>query len=580
MSTFWKAAACSFLALGLAATFASAQTGAAASTASRILEPIDDTKIVRLAGNTHPMAQPKSDLGLVDRSLPMDRVVLVLKRSPQQEAALEKFMAQQYNQNSPNYHHWLHAQEFGELYGPADSDISMITGWLQKFGLHVDNVSKGRTTMEFSGTAAQIEQAFHTEMHRYRGNGVEHIANSQDPAIPQALAPVVTGIASLNNFFPKPLYVLGKSVKRDKKTGKITPLEEPSSVPQLTWTNGGPAHEDITPFDFATIYNLLPTWNAGTTGKGVTIAISAGSDVDLTDVSTFRSVFGLPANPLTVIHNGTDPGLVNGYQQENTLDVEWSGATAPGATIDLVVSGDTQTTLGLQLSDQYIVDNEVAPIMSASYGQCELALGSAGNSAFNAIWQQGAAEGISIFESSGDQGSTGCDSSHATPPDAAVNGLQVNGMASSPYVTAVGGTDFTWQASPLSTYWNATNNADGATAKGYIPEMPWNSTCASLFLVQAFGTGTPEAFCNDILAGTLSPDPIDLVTITAGSGGKSACTTPSGSTPSTCAGGYAKPSWQTGTGVPADGKRDLPDVSLFASGGYPDGLNGSAYLVC
>ena len=565
---------------------ASLSSWAQVARVAQIVQPIDETKLVRLAGNTHPAARPPFDLGLVDPAMPMERMLLVLKRSPQQEAALDQFIAEQYNPKSPNFHHWLHAQEFGEKYGPADTDIVQVTGWLQKWGFRVDSVNKGRTIVEFSGTAAQVQQAFHTQIHRYRVKGaeVEHIANDRDPQIPQALAPVITGVASLHDFFPKPQFRMGKLVKRDRKTGKITPLDAAASslhgmAPQYTFTNEyGDTAEDVTPFDFATIYNELPLWKAGTNGSGVPLAISACSDIDLTDDANFRSTFGLPAKAPVVTHNGADPGLVSGCQEENTLDVEWSGATAPGATIDMVVSGSTATTFGGELSDAYIIDNEIAPIMSASYGECELDLGTAGNAAQNSIWQQGATEGISIFESAGDQGSTGCESQDAAPPNAATTGLQVNGSASSPYVTAVGGTDFAWQIYNPDPYWSATNTADGASATGYIPEIPWNSTCASLFLATYLNGGpyTPEELCNDATGFDLP----DLIVISAGSGGKSACTTPSGTTPASCAGGYAKPSWQAGTGVPADGKRDLPDVSLFASAGYPDGINGSAYLFC
>jgi Pro-kumamolisin, activation domain/Abnormal spindle-like microcephaly-assoc'd, ASPM-SPD-2-Hydin len=575
METF-RAVVCSLLsvlAIGIGALSAAGLTGKPAANTS------EEPKLVRLSGNTHPMALPKYDLGLVERALPMERMLLVLKRSPQQEAALEKFMAQQYNPKSPNFHHWLHAKEFGEKYGPSDSDIATVTGWLQQQGFRVDNVSNGRVTIEFSGTATQVEQAFHLEMHRYLVKGVEHIANDRDPQIPEALASVVTGVASLHNFFPKPQVVMGHKVRRDKKSGQTVLADGSAPVSQFNGTDGnGIRREDITPFDFATIYNLLPLWNAGITGSGVTIAISAGGDVNLNDVKNFRSIFGLPANPITVVHNGADPGM-NGYQEENTLDVEWSGAAAPGAQIVMVVTADTKTTGGFELSDSYIVDNEVAPIMSASYGTCELNLGSAGNSAFNAIWQQGAAEGISIFESSGDQGSTGCENSDQAGPNAAQTGLEVNGMASSPFVTAVGGTDFLWQNSP-TTYWNPTNSSNGSNALGYIPEIPWNSTCASLYLVSISVDPTPEAFCNDVLQGINYSGLDGLVVITGGSGGVSACTTPTGSTPTSCAGGYAKPSWQAGTGVPKDGKRDVPDVSLFASAGYQDVVSGSAYLIC
>jgi len=580
----WKAVVCSFLTIGIGGlNLAQAQpSNTNGATPSRIIQSVDETQLVQLTGNTHPLALPKFDQGPASPAMSMDRMLLLLKHSPEQEAALSAFMAEQYNPKSPNFHHWLHAKEFGEKYGPSDADIAMVTGWLQQSGFSVGNVNNGHTFIEFSGTAAQVQQAFHTEIHRYLVNGAQHTANDRDPQIPAALAPVVAGIASLHNFFPTPQSVLGTFVKKDKKTGMLTAVHSASGgpAPQLTYINGaGQTREDITPFDFATIYNELPLWNAGTTGAGIKIAISAISDITLSDVATFRSSFGLPKNVPVIIHNGPDPGL-NGGQVENTLDVEWSGATAPAATVVAVVSASTATTGGDELSDLYIIDNEVAPIMSASYGECELNLGKTGNAAINAIWQQGAAEGISEFESSGDQGSTGCDSSEAAAPNAATRGLQVNGIASSPYITAVGGTDFTWQTSPIATYWNTSNSAKGVSAKGYIPEKPWNSTCADTYLASLSIDPTTEAFCNDVLHGTNYPGKGGLVIITGGSGGVSACTEPTGTTPATCKGGYAKPTWQAGTGVPKDGLRDLPDVSLFASDGYPDGIDGSAYLIC
>lgn len=577
-----KVALACVLALGISGqNFAKAQASEhAAETPSRIVQSIDDAKLVRLTGNTHPLARPENDIGRVDPDLSMEHMLLVLQRSPEQDAALDRFMAEQYNPESGNFHHWLTAQEFGLKYGPSDADLAKVTAWLQVWGFSVEKVGKGRTFIEFSGTATQVEQAFHVEMHRYLVDGVEHIANDRDPQIPEALAPVITGIASLQNFFPKPLSVLGDVVKRNKKTGQVTVLDSALSgaAPQFVFTDSsGVVHEDVTPFDFAAIYNIRPLWDAGITGKGVTIAISAESDVKLSDVATFRSTFGLPANPVKVIHNGADPGYA-GYpnQTENTLDVEWAGATAPDATIVLVVSGAGTTTPAPERSDLYIVEEGVAPIMSASYGECELRLGSAGNSMHNKIWQQGAAEGISIFESAGDQGSMSCDAG-AVPPAAGEYGLQVNGLASSPFVTAVGGTDLDWQGN-RATYWNASNNGLGANAKGYIPEIPWNPTCASTFLVSLLGYPSGEAFCNAIWPDL--PDLYPFVTVAGGSGGVSACTTPTGTTPASCAGGYAKPAWQTGTGVPNDGKRDLPDISLFASGGYSDIIPGSAYLIC
>jgi hypothetical protein len=564
---------------------------------NRVVGTIDDSRLVVLRGNTHPMARPMFDRGPLTPEKLLERMVLVLKRSPEQEQALHDFNERQYDPNSPDYHRWLEPEEFGKLYGPSDADMAAVTSWLEGHGFQIYNVSKGRVTIEFTGTVAQVQQAFHLEMHNYLVHGEQHIANDRDPQIPEALEPVITGIASLHDFFPKPQMVLGKTVKRDIKTGKIT-LYDPKAPgagggvhPDLGYLDqNNYVRMDVTPYDFATIYNELPLWNASTPiiGTGVTIAISGISDVATTDFNSFRSSFGLPAKTLNIIHNGTDPGLdPSGGQGENSLDVEWSGASAPGANITMVVTGSTSTTFGGQLSNSYIVDNKTAPIMSASYGGCELGQGTAGNSALNAISQQGATEGMSIFISAGDQGSAGCGSQDTPAPNSDTIGLQVNGWASSPYVTAVGGTDLNWdwwKTGGWSTYWASSNGANGETALGYIPEIPWNSTCTSPTLFNVFTAySNPETLCN---AAAGDSTYYSLVVIGAGSGGVSHCTTNSTTStstsldPTSCSGGYAKPSWQTGTGVPADGKRDVPDISLFASGSYPAGLPGSAFLFC
>jgi subtilase family serine protease len=562
---------------------------------SRVVDPIDETRLAPLTGNTHPMARAAFDKGLVDAQLPLERMQLVLKRSPEQEASLEKFMEEQQDPKSINYHHWLTAEEFGKVYGPSDADMAAVTSWLQNQGFRIDRVTKGRVHIEFSGTAGQVSRAFHTEIHNYLVNGVEHIANNRDPQVPEALAPVITGIASLHNFFPVHQSFIGRRIKMDRKTHKFSLADPPppgkEPKPMLGFVEDGTYQfEEVTPFDFATIYNLIPLWNAGIDGSGMTVAISAASDITKSDVDTFRSSFGLPATKLTTIETGSDPGLVTtGAQGENTLDVEMSGLAAPEATVALVVSGSTQTAFGGDLSNSFIIDNLVAPVMSASYGQCELDAGTAGNASKNLTWQQASAEGISAFESSGDQGSAGCLSQDTAAPNATPIGVQVNGDASSPYVTAVGGTDLLWEGE-ASKYWNSTNASNLSNAKGYIPETVWNATCTSQFLFDAFfvpnyGATSLEQVCNH--AGDPNVGAGDLIKITGGSGGESLCTTNSTTPTSTtldassCKGGYAKPSWQTGvTGIPADGHRDLPDVSLFAAGGFPDGIIGSAWLFC
>ena len=546
----------------------------AAAAAPQIVQPIDEGKLLQLGGNTHPLARPEFDKGEVAADFSMDRILLVLQRSPEREAALEQFMKEQQDPTSPNFHRWLTPAEFGSQYGPADEDIQKITGWLASHGFTVNSVSHGRMLIDFSGTAGEVSEAFHTEIHHYLVNGEEHTANASDPEIPAALGPAIAGIYSLHDFYSKPLHRTVGLMRRSAATGKWTPAD--ASSPQFFTDVNGEDYELITPYDFATIYNVLPLWTATSPidGTGQKVAIAGRSDVVLSDVATFRSDFGLPVNAPTVIVNGPDPGVPSeGDQIENTLDIEWSGAVAKGATIDFVTSKNTSNSGGDFLSDEYIVDNDVAPVMSSSYGNCELNNGTGGNAAINSLWQQAATEGIAVFIAAGDQGSAGCDSDDQTPPDSASEGLQVNGLASTPYDVAVGGTDFDY-IGDASTYWNSTNApTTQSSAKGYVPEIVWNVTCTNPVVDTILGFGGEETTCNYIK--THSVDTF-LLTIGGGSGGVSACTTPSGSTPTTCAGGYAKPSWQTGTGVPADGHRDLPDVSLFAA----NGLLGSAYLVC
>ena len=417
----------------------------------RVVDYVDDARPVRLAGNVHPMARPEFDMGRVDSNKLLERVVMVLKRSPEQDAALAAFNERQYDPNSPDFHHWLTAEEFGQLYGPSDADISAVTNWLQNHGMQIDEVGKGRVYIQFSGTVGNIERAFRVEMHNYRAEGKVHLANDRDPQIPAALSPVVTGLASLHDFFPTHYSHPGNYVKRDLKTGKYTVIPpdpstsgtlQPGPVlgngmpqpalgsspgqiasggaqPQLTYVDPstGYTREELTPYDVATIYNILPLWNATTpiNGKGVKVAIVALSDVAATDINTYRSSFGLPATTLTTVHSGADPGLTVS-QGENTEDVEMVSATAPGAQIVLVSDVDTATTNGLTTAILYIVNNAVAPILTMSYGECELKLGTAGNTLYNQTFQQAATAGISAFVAAGDSGSAACTPQNGIAP--------------------------------------------------------------------------------------------------------------------------------------------------------------------
>jgi subtilase family serine protease len=526
-----------------------------------ITQPIEESKLTILRGNTYPLALAKYDRGAAPASLPMQRMLLVLKRSPELEASLVALLDQQQDKSSPNYHAWLTPEQFGQQFGPADADIQAITSWLQLQGFQVAKVSNGRTVIEFSGTAAQVQNAFHTEIHKYSVNGADHWANASDPQIPTALVPAVAGVLTLHNFPRHAMNHVVGTFKRLKGTSALTPAGPlftlPNFADNLTFYGVGP-------YDFATIYNVSPLWNAtpAINGTGQTIVIVGETDVDFVDLQKFRALFGITSTDPTMIVDGPDPGL-QPDEIESDLDLEWSSAVAPGAAVKFVVAATTDTTLGVDLAAQYIVDHNVAPIVSESYGICEAALGTAGNQFFNQLWQQAAAQGMSVFLSSGDSGSAGCDRDNP-----AQFGLQVSGFASTPYTTTVGGTDFN-DFNNFAPYWNPTNDAHEASAKSYIPEMTWNNSCTNTEWSIVTGSTNAETNCNN-------PQILGAVVATGGSGGKSSCTTGSGQDIISCAGGYAKPSWQTGTGVPNDGKRDIPDVSLFASNGF----NGNFYVIC
>jgi subtilase family serine protease len=563
-----------FISFALLSCLAAAQQS---DVRARVTHAVDETNVTALKGNTHPLARPEFDLGPAPSSLPLNRMLLVLQRGPEQEIALQSLLDQQQDKGSRNYHAWLTPEEFGQRFGPADQDIQAIASWLASHRLHVDRVAKGRAIIEFSGTAEQVKEAFHAEIHKYAVHGEEHWANSSDPELPSALTPVVAGIVSLHDFPRKPLHHITGTFPQAGEMPHYEPLS-PSSPGGSLFTRGtncglggGPCYA-VGPYDFATIYNVLPLWNSNPPidGTGQTIAIVGQSDIYPQDVSDFHSAFGLPAPHLNIIYNGTNPGKLptSGDEAESDLDVEWSSAIAKGATIDFVVSGSTNTSAGVDLSAEYIIDNNLAPVMSESYGACELDLGTAGNQFFSQLWQQAAAEGITVFVAAGDSGSAVCDQNAAL----ATHGLSVSGISSTPYDVAVGGTDFDDLQNP-SAYWNSTNDpVTQASAKSYVPEMTWNDSCTNSEFSQFTGDTNAESACND----TTSHFWPSFLSPIGGSGGASNCTTSASQSVSTCTGGYAKPSWQTGPGVPNDGKRYVPDVSLFAA----NGLNGSFYVIC
>jgi len=665
-----------------------------AAPAARIVSPVDDNQLVALKGNVNPLANAKNDRGPVSASLPMAGMVLVLSRSADEQAAFDAYVAGEYDPSSPDFHQWLSPQQIGAQYGPAPADIAAITGWLSSQGFTVKNVAPDGMSITFTGSAGQAESAFHTEIHNLSVNGKMHIGNMTAPQIPAALAPVVAGIKGLHNFLPHPMHRVGSTVKFNPDAHGWVKLQSSrgahfaagsfrapapgasansasSTKPNFSFTIPGSndvLEEDVAPYDFAKIYSLPSTWPSSTNGSGQTIVIIGTSDIEQSDVSAYKTAFGLPTGLSLVTAHGPDgdPGNCGGNPDtdactigdvvENSNDVEVSGAVAPSAQIVLVTdaynSQTDPTNDPLYDGAQWVIDNAYvsgsqvsgARIMSMSYGGCELFNGTAATVAYNNLWETAYAAGIAVFVSTGDSGSTSCDDGedgYYGNPYEAQYGLSVSAQASSPYDTAVGGTDFSWcnptviqsgsnagyiqgcSSSNASTYWNTSNSSQQSSAKGYVPETPWNDTCenpidegylesvATYFAANGYNLGTfstPEGSCNYIYENVATlvglneqygTDPlVEYVDTVGGSGGASNCVVSSttattlgscnstdSSTGSTYGNltlandGWPSPSWQSQSGVPGTSgltARALPDVSFFAGDGGLD----SATLIC
>ncbi len=481
----------------------------------RLLKPIDSRERIVLQGGTRVEAQPLNDHGLLAADAPVTGITLMLKPTSEQQADLERLLVDQQDASSPEYHNWLTPLQYADRFGLSDSDLGRITAWLKDQGFTIGHIAQSRNWILFSGTARQVESAFSTEIHRYQVNGVWHYANATDPSVPAALAPLIQTIRGLDDFHMKP----GVRVLHSSAGPK----------PKFTGTDG--THE-LSPGDVAVIYDINPLYAKNINGTGQKIAVMGQTRIAVADIESFRSNYLLPANDpqLILVAGSADPGLT-GDQVEADLDLEWSGAVAPKASILFVYSTD------VLLSVAYAIEQNLAPVISYSYGECEpdVSASSAGTAnAIRSAAQQANAQGITWLASSGDQGAAACDAGKIP----AKYGLAVNLAASVPEVTGVGGTEFNEGAGK---YWNTTSGADGTSALSYIPEMAWNDTQ---------------------YAGVLSST----------GGGQSIF--------------FSKPVWQTGPGVPADGVRDVPDISFAAandhdpyfviSGGSIDEVGGTS----
>jgi hypothetical protein len=552
----------------LAQTASRQSSSSPKAVAPRVTQSVDEANTVVLAGNMHPLASAELDRGAVSDSFDSGTIFLLLRRGDEQEAELRQLIADLHDPSSPNFHQWLTPAVIGSRFGPADSDLQAVTSWLSSHGLQVGGINKARTSVRFSGTAAQISATFHTSIHSYLVNGETHHANNSDPEIPAALLPVVAGISSLNDFHASANHVFKGRALYDPRTHQVLPdWTDPTAVGRYSLF--------LAPSDFNIQYSVPPTAN----GAGVRIGIIGRSNIDMSLVAAYRNLFQLnAANLPTVIIDGVDPGIVTGSGDKNSagetyLDLEVAGSVAPESQILYYTAADFNLSDGLVSAAMRAVDDNAAAVLSVSYLSCEKGLAASGNATWNMIWEQAAAQGQTAMVSSGDSGPATCDD-HSTVMQA-THGLAVNGLASSPFNIAVGGTDFYYTSyatdtpggntsmattDELKQYWNLTTATSPVTSLiTTVPEQPWNVP---------FGLNLADG--GNYASYTTTP------LIEASGGGVSSCGVWSGSGSNQTCSGYPKPAWQAGLGPTNTPYRTLPDVSLFASGGS----NYSSYPTC
>ena len=514
------------LLIGCAISFLAASGSRQKASGDRILYAVDSAQTAPVRGSAHPLARAKFDQGRISPEHQLSNVAFTFRLSASQQADLQQLLREQQDRSSPNYRRWLTPEQYAARFGMTSNDLAKVTSWLQTQGLTVNGVSRSRNEISFSGSVGQVEYALKTELHRYSINGEQHMANASDVSLPDAFASEVIGVRGLNDFHPKPRF---------------------KAIPRFTSNISG--SHFVIPADFATLYDVPSNLD----GTGQTIAVVGqtllNASNSTSDIDAFRNAAGLPATTSTNFKLIQVPGTgtataCTGDQTETDLDLEWTEGVAKNATIKFVYAGNgsgtncNNRTKNVFDALQYSIANNVAPIVSISYGNCEANLGKSFVLTMQQWAQQANAQGQTISGPSGDSGAADCDTGSS-----ATKGFAIDIPAGIPEVTGVGGNEFTGDAGSCppnnkctasgapadSPYWSgSTSLTSGASAQQYIPEKTWNDS---------------------------------------NSGGLSA----SGGGASTI---FSKPSWQTGTGVPGDGKRDVPDIALNASNVH------DPYLVC
>ena len=454
-------------------------------------------------------------------------LIFALTRAPEVQAAFEQLLADQQNPASPRYHQWLTPQQVGAQFGPTQHDLDALTDWLAGQGFKVDAVTPSRIFVQASAPAAVISASLGTNLHSYEvayGSTVERMqAPTTEPTLPVALAPLVAYVGGLTSV---PVHTFSHMEVRTA----------PASQASVSASAGGPAnvHPDLTasstnhflaPLDFNKIYDV-PT----IAGAGQKVMVVGGSRLSPADLSYFDADTALASyTPNYIVDPAyADPGQTNdGNQGEATLDFERVYGTDPAAQVDLVIAANWLNGSVNQNLILYAINTVNDPVMSLSFGACENLQPTGYVKQEDAMYSQAASQGITTLVSAGDAGVTGC-AVHGAAATSTYAYPNINDVCASSYVTCVGGTQFNDTANPAA-YWASTNANGFFSALSYIPEGAWN---------EPLNTGSNAATVPYVVSAT-------------------------GGGPSTI---IAKPTWQTGTGVPADGVRDTPDMSFAAAG--------------
>jgi subtilase family serine protease len=486
----------------------------------RIRRAIETSPSVPLEGSLNPNVRLSDDLGPLAPDTPLRGVTLAFKRSTAQEADLQQLLAQQTDPSSPLFHHWLTPDDFAARFGIADADIAATESWLQSHGFTIDNLSHDRIT--FSGNAAQIQQAFGAELHHYRsGSDAEpelHFAPASELSLPPTLAPVTSAVLHLSDFRPRPNF---SAVRPD-----YTTLTSQSHF--------------LAPKDVATMYHLVPLLaNVSNPGSGQSMAVVGQSFVPTSNGSAVANFQQLLTGPLTSIYPVFVPNTGNeaafpGDEGEADIDLEYSSGIASSANIFFVFTG-TSPNYNAFDALAFAITQDIAPVISISYGACEALISTTELQQYNSILQQAAAQGQTVVAASGDTGATAC-APYSSSSGVSLTQQQVLAVgfpASSPYVTAVGGTQMapgTFTAG-TSKYWlSALNTDNNSSLVTYVPEVVWNEDSPT-FGLAASGGGSSSFF--------------------------------------------PRPSWQAGVpGIPSGNYRVLPDIALQSS------VTSPGYILC